>query len=466
MRATFNGLNIALSGLQAQQAAIDVTSHNIANANTQGYSRKTVTMVSVHGGFLDKGEFSGRGVDISDIRRVRDAFLDLQTRNENRTMGEYEVLTKAFAEIERIMAEPSDTGIRSVLDRFWNSLQDLSGNPEDESIRQTVIQSAGALADAFSHTSRQLSELREDVITSAEEAVNRVNTITKEILSLNDQIRRTKARGEEAGDLMDRRDLLLDDLSKIMDIEVVENKNGAVRVVTSVGPSLVEENSRIELGLDYDGDGRLVLRLGQGGPTLKPVGGELRGYFSMGDVTIPQLMEKLGALANSIITEVNAIQAGGFTLEIGGVSTEAGPPLFMGTGASDISVNPDVESDPRKLAASTTGLPGDGGNALLMAQLKQAKTMDGGNSTWDENLQGIIVSLAIQADESNRVMDNQRLLLKELENRRLSISGVSLDEEMTNLVKYQQSYNAAARTITVIDDMLTTLIKETGVAGR
>src|SRR5665647_644658 len=221
---TFMGLEIGKSAIMAHQTALNVTGHNIANANTPGYTRQVANLVTnrpwhtpMLTGNATVGQL-GTGVDVADIQRLRDDFVDDQIRNENRTSGYWDTQQETFAKIEVILNEPSDDGLRSVMDNFWESWQDLSAHPESEAVRSVVAQRGMAVADAFNHTFRQLTDLRQDVNSNVKIKVDEINSMAVQIKDLNQQILSISIAGKQPNDLLDKRDLLLDKLSQLVDI--------------------------------------------------------------------------------------------------------------------------------------------------------------------------------------------------------------------------------------------------------
>jgi flagellar hook-associated protein 1 FlgK len=540
MRTTFFGLEIVRKGLQTQQRALDVTGHNIANANTPGYTRQsaiigTTTPWTLPG--MNKPFQAGQvgtGAKVEEIRRIRDAFIDVQVRNESKELGYWEAKADVLQKLEVIINEPSDSGIRTVMDQFWASLQELSKNPESEAVRATVRQRGIAVADTFNHIHRQLGELREDINASVKVKVSQINSLATQIRDLNDQIVRIEVNKlENANDLRDRRDNQLDELSKLVDIRYNEDQYGAVRV--SVGGKGLVLGSRVDLleAVDLgETNGLVTVRWQDGGP-LSLSSGELLGLIqSMGYLdaaggelkgTIPEMTLELNHLANSIVTATNWVHLQGYPK-----SGDKGVLFFqqktdengglLPVNAWGIRVSDAIMADTANIAASQEeNMTGDGSNALALAQLKHMlavvtdanylknppaipSTMynppgdpegealqfenyfeffkhfltseDGYNSnlaptaTFDDYFRGIVGRLGINTQEAERMALNQEMLVGQQLNRREVLSGVSLDEEMTNMIMFQHAYNAAARAITTMDEMLDVLINRVGIVGR
>lgn len=482
MRSTFSGLNIGYSGLAAQQRALDITGHNVANANTQGYTRQDVIMQASPALKVVNG-YVGTGVDIVEFRRIRDEFLDIQMRTESKVLGEWETKSNLLNKLEVIFNEPSETSLRSVMDQFWEAWQVLSKNPESVAARTTVMQRGITLANTFNHLDAQFSDLQEDINKSLEVKTKEINSLARQIRDINDQIIKAEVEGHKANDLRDRRDLLLEQLSKNVDIDVVEDQLGAVNV-TIGGKFLVSRTNICEIRfvdnfIDptqasiewYDS----VSNTSQG--PVRLTGGILKGYVEMRDQVIPNYQDKMAHLTKTIAEEVNTLHQAGYGLD--GVTGRA---FFTMNDASlefntkNIRVNQEIIDDLNCIAAASEFNPdpdadpavyqGDGHNALFLAQLKNKLTMTGGLASFDDYYRSTIGQLGIQGQEAFHMVENRTSLVEQLINQRESVSGVSLDEEMTNMIRFQHAYTASARVINAMDEMLEVIVNRLGMVGR
>jgi len=473
MRATFYGIDVAFKGLQAQRQAMDVTGHNIANANTEGYSRQRVSFQTTDPYTVPNmtrpraaGQM-GTGVTVEEVQRLRDAFLDAQVRTESKALGEWETRRDILEEIEVIFNEPSDSGLRTVLDLFWQSLQELSLSPESTAVRATVRQRAQGVVDTIRHTWRQLDDLQKNVDASLRRKIEEANVLANEIADLNDQIIKAQGAGDNPNDLKDRRGLLIDKLARLIDVEVYEEATGAIRVLVN-GIPLVEASRPYALeAVNNPANSDYADVYWQGlGVQADIRSGEIRGLLDMRDVTLVDLKAKLSELTTTLIDNFNAVHRSGYGLD-GSTGNNLFEPPVGGTAAT-ISVSAVILADLNKIAASATpaGVPGDGSNALALAQLKHQRLMTGGTSTMDDYIRSVIGQLGVESQEAKRMSKNQALLLDQLDLQRQRLSGVSLDEEMTNLIRFQQAYNAAARLVTVQEEMIATIIERMGLTGR
>jgi len=491
MRSTFGGIEISKRSLFTHQAALTTTGHNVANANTRGYSRQVVNMVASKPmeniGLMRStipGQ-QGQGVEFDYIRRVREQFLDKQFYNENKGYGQWSVRRDTLEKLEAIINEPSDTGMRQVMDNFWNSWQELSKQPDNLEARAVVKESALALTDAFNHAARQLSDLKSDLTDNIDVKVTEVNSLLQQVRNLNNEIYRIEGLGNDANDLRDQRDVLMDDLSKIINVSVVEEPQGYVVTMGSV--ELVNGSEVTEFDLEL-ADSHFVV---DGTGNLNS--GELFGLYYSRNKLVTEYQNQLDAMVTTMVTEVNATHQEGYTLkhpvENGGAffvyqevdPEDPTPPSF----AERMRVSTDITDDVENIAASgrtytdefgvVRVVKGDNEQALALAALRNQKfSFDGGGiekiilngGTFDEFLRAVVGEIGVQSQEAIRQASNQQILVEQVDSRRQSVSGVSLDEEMANMIKFQHAYNAAARAMTSFDEMLDKVINGMGVVGR
>jgi flagellar hook-associated protein 1 FlgK len=506
MRSTFMGLEVGRRSLMAAQTSLDVTGHNVANANTEGYTRQEALLTATRPyhapalwQYMGAGQL-GTGVKVEYIRRLRDGFLDGQIRNENKSQGYWSAMQNSMCKIEVIVNEPSENGLRAVMDQYWQAWQDLVESPESESVRAVVAQRGAAVADTFNHLYRQCVELRSDLNDSVAIKVNEINSIASQIRDLNGQILAVRIAGKQPNDLMDKRDLLIDQLSGLVNISVYEDTARGTVTVQLGGRSLVSGVESSALAVKADIQGLYSVVWADTGTRAEVASGELGGLLDARGGTanpedagvayrdvIPNMIAKLNLLAQTMVEHTNALHRAGY-----GLATDAAhpggftgldffvdpstDPAFDGNWAQFMQVNGDLLDDPTLIAAAaapTWALAGgawvqsnfgDGGNALAIARLKQAQLV--GTASVDDYWRSLASDVGIQAQETGRMVENQQALLAELESKRQSVSGVSLDEEMTNMIRFQHAYNAAARYITAVDEALDVIVNRMGLVGR
>ncbi|MHB8172566.1 MAG: flagellar hook-associated protein FlgK, partial [Thermincolia bacterium] len=389
-----------------------------------------------------------------------------QIRNEAKSTGFWEAKQDALRKLEVIVNEPSNAGLRSVMDQFWAGLQELSKNPESAAVRKVVRQRGISLAETFNHMNKQLKELAMDTDTNIRIKVDEINNISSQIAKLNDQIIQIENTGDKANDLRDKRDLLIDQFSKIVNISTVEEKNGGTTVTIS-GRVLVEGKNAYALqAVSVPPSGYADVRWAADNTSVIVKSGTMRGLLNVRDNTVPAYIGYVDTLANTLVTDINFLHAAG-RIYNGAPPAGVGFNFFnpTGTTAGSIAVDSLIIANENNIAAATlNSTPGDGSNALAMAQRKHAPLIAG--VTMDDFFRSIIGQLGVEAQEATRMVENQGILTAELENRRQALSGVSLDEEMTNMIRFQHGYNAAARLVTTMDEMIDTIINRLGLVGR
>ncbi|MBZ9636032.1 flagellar hook-associated protein FlgK [Clostridium sp. FP1] len=578
MSGLFGTFNVATRGMSAQQKALDVVSHNIANANTEGYSRQRATMETTRpfgmpsmNNAMGPGQL-GTGVQISSITRIRDNFLDYQVRTENGTSGLYQGREKFLTGVEGIMNEPSDTGVSTLLTKVFNSWQELSLHPESSNSRTVVAQQSKALTDELNNTYNQLTKLKGNSQQVIKQDVVDVNSMLDQLNVLNQQIISVKVGGNEPNDLMDRRDLLVDQLSVKFGITIDKkslggedlkpddvvgsynaylvksiNKDEVSRFsyVSSIVPKAGQkpgETGEYEVTYYKNGDmsneknkatlnmsltpeqykqldqGRVLWADKEGNAIdkagvklessadfanlalFKPQKGELKGYMSVQE-DIDKYVDQLNSLAKGIAFSINAVHSGesDATKETGIPnifvnSTKTGADGEIEINAGNISVNKVILDDVMKIkvAAGDTPSATDGKRALAIASLRDIRldiqsinntttradflskssslfSLDPvlGVKTIASSVNGMTVSgyftdivnrLAVQTQEAKRIVKNHEALLSGLDESRTSISGVSLDEEMANMIQFQHAYQANAKIISTVDELLDVVI--------
>ncbi|GKU76825.1 flagellar hook-associated protein FlgK [Paenibacillus sp. L3-i20] len=511
MRSTFHSLETAKRSIFTQQAAINTVGHNISNANTEGYSRQKVNMVAarpIEAYGMNRSNSAGQlgtGVEFTSITRIRNAFLDSQYRDQNHGVGSLSIQTDSLSKLEGYVNEPSDTGIRAVLENFWNSWSDLSKDPENVTGREILQENATALADTFNELNRQLTDLHADLTSNINVKVTEANSLLGTISSLNTEIRKIESLGDDANDLRDQRDLMTDKLSKIANINVSETDQGYNISMGNV--NLVQGGTVTELTA-------AAVESAHANGTL--VGGEMHGMIASRDNYVAGFQKQLDTLANTLangefqvtvpagwvkpgtttpttadevvtVKGINGLHKLGYSLTN---PATAGEDFFTfkagatGITAGSIQLNPTIASDANKIATSlrtstdgagvTTVIKGNNGLALLMSKLKDVKiafdeTANGGgitSATVSDFYGAVVGALGVQSQEAGRLHKNNQTQLDQVQASRLSVSGVSLDEEMADLIKYQYGYSASARFMTTFDQMLEKLINGTGVVGR
>lgn len=493
---SFYGLEIAKTGLFISQKAINVSGHNIANANTKGYTRQRVVSEAI-----DPANYLGRfatgangrvggGAQVQSLEQVRDAFIDKELRREYGDMGFWETRNDAFEYIEVMFDETDSSALTKSLNAFINGLKEFAQNPSSQEIRTNLRMAGITLTDAFSGYYEQLTEFQNMQDDLVAEMVSEINGKLKNIASYNDAIMGYELSGEKANDLRDKRNVELDELSKLINIEYSYNSDGQLNISTG-GQSLLNHVTvnKLEASVNaVTGFNDVVFEAT--GIALNYSGGKLeatrqmRDGSSASDMGIPHIMNNLNDLARSLAMEMNAVHEQGYTLASATNPSVTGIRLFEvpagGYGAitaGNFSLSSDVLNDLNNFAASSTATqvptPGDNtyhGDAIRALELYELCSSTTLNLTpvagFQTYLQSFMVGISIEAGHTQTMFNAESAVVSNLETRKDSVSGVSVDEEMVTLIKSQHMYNASSRIMTTIDEALEVLINRMGVVGR
>jgi flagellar hook-associated protein 1 FlgK len=462
--STFNGISTALTSLYANRRGMEVTAHNIANVNTPGYTRQRANLQAIAGpaipGLTSQASPVGDGVTVESVQRLRDIFLESRGRIEHASAEYLGVQQTQLGRIEQTFAEPSDEALQAQLDEMWASFSDLSLRPNSTASRSAVLSRATIVADTIRSNSDQLSSQWDTGLTELNAMVLDVNSTTAAVAQLNEGIMAATAVGQQPNDLMDQRDVLVMKLAELTGAKGVPRDNGVTDVLLN-GSVLVSGNSSRNIAAPT---GAPSLNAVKGGavvslqfaeapnyPTAAPDSGRLAAMLETLNHTIRTYSDGLDGMASELITSVNAQHVLGRDAD-----GTPGVAFFNGTNASDITV---AITEPNDIAAADAGAaagPLDGGNAQALAKLATKK--DGPN----EKYRQLIVNLGVAAQTVNRRVEIQGGVVTQSDAERDGDAGVSLDEEMTNMVQYERAYQAAARVISTIDTMLDTLINGMG----
>jgi flagellar hook-associated protein 1 FlgK len=489
MSSIFGSLQNVNKALQAQQAAIQTTGHNIANANTEGYSRQRVNLTPSMP-FPSPGWNApaipgqmGTGVEAGSIQRIRDDFTDIMVRHETNQNGYWGAKSDALSQMENIMNEPTDQGLSSVLDQFWQSLQDFAANPDNDGAKSVVRQRGQAVADTFNYLSTSLGNISGNLKQQIDVNVDQVNSLANRINDLNKEIAKIEPNGYVANDLYDQRDLMVDQLSALTNVKVTAVPSGGQAKPEAVGKYTIEllDKNGQSLGTLVDGNTLTASKLSvsYGGTSSQPtvdfalggtalasqsMFGKLQGLADSYTQDFPDMQSKLDNMAQALANEINTVHK----------QSGANIDFFSGVNAADstsaaqtIKVSQQIIDDIDNLHGGAVGGPaGDHSIAQAMADVVGNNSMtfeDGSTATLKSYLQGAIGDMGVNSQAAKRLADNTATLQQTAENRRASTSGVSIDEEMTNLIQYQHAYGAAARMVSVINDMLDTIVNRMGV---
>jgi flagellar hook-associated protein 1 len=452
-------LGIGVSGLTAAQRGIDVVSHNIANVNTPGYTRQRVDQSAAYPTMGERpfgpGAY-GTGVEVTQVRQLRDTLLDNGVRSALAGQGSREEVSRAMSSIQSIAGSLED-GMSTDLSRLWSAWNDVAANPQGITARSTVIDAGTRLAATIRNASNSIETLATNSGARLGEYAAQATSLAQQVAGLNAKILDVTSAGGTPNDFLDQRNLALEQLSKLTDAQV--RTNGAMVDVT-IGGSLVVSGFDAQ-ALTVSGDPPQILN----GDTAITAGGSLGALQGLATNALDDLRQRLDLLANGLRDAVNTAHAAGTDLD-----GAPGAEFFTGSGAADFAVNADL--GPRGLAASAGGEPSDGNNAVAMGDVRYATVIgtlnDPGNATVTagDAIADLVSDLGRRASSAQRELDATSATVSSLDAQRQDTSGVSIDEEMTTLLSYQRAYQAAARIITTSDEMLDTLINHVGTSGR
>lgn len=445
MAGLIGQLEVARRALMAEQNMLSVLSHNIANANTPGYTRQDALLGATDPMDYFPGQL-GTGVTMESVRRMRDTLTDVQVRQQSGSAGRWGVRENVFRDLQTIFKEPSDTGLNATMGKFFNAWQDLANHPEEPAYKTAVMGQAQAVVDQFHTMSAALKDVSTKTDTQISQDVDQVNQYTSQIAQLNQQISNAETAGQKANDLRDRRDTLLDGLSKIVNVSYDEHAAGMMTVRVG-GLNLVEGSSnRAVSGITTTG-GQVTLNAtdGSSGVVLR---GELSALEDAKTNVIPGYQAQLDALASGFASQVNSLQATG----------PNGSNIFTGATAASLALDPTTSANPARIDAGTSGATGDNSLALKIAGLRVALTMNTGSTTFQgyyTTLAGTVASGTAQATDMN---SNQTVLLQQMQNQRESTAGVNMEEEMTKLITAQKSFQAASQMVTTVTTLMDSIL--------
>lgn len=454
MPSFFHGIDLASRALRGFQRAMDVTGHNIANVNTRGYSRQTVEFSTAEPlQYFQMGWRSlGNGAQMDAVTRVRDQFLDQRMWDANMGSGRNGTMADGIGSILGTYNEPNDGSISKEMGSFFNAWSALASNPNEAAYRTQVRLAGQRLGTSIRTAYRDLKTQADNVQSQVTTTIERVNQISEALTGLNASIRESTVTGVQPSDLYDHRDQLLEELSSLVNITVSHQSDGSVNVFMS-NFTLVDGNTNHDLPTTYDA---ATGALTSGGATFPVRGGKLAGILATSNALKTQ-MTNLDTLANTLRKEVNTIHKSG-TNANATTNIDFFNDSVPQTGAIDFGLSSQVEADVRNIAIGVTGKDGDNGLALQLSDLRNVKIAALGNRSVIDYHKDNIATLGNEHGYYLNAADTDSAIQDQITQQRETVSGVSLDDEMANMLKYQRSYQAAARLISVFDEVAQDLI--------
>lgn len=449
MSSLFGSISISLRALLAQQAALQTTSDNIGNINTAGYARRRAVMVEDDPVF-DGRLIVGNGVHVQTVESLRDRILELRMHEETQQQGELQAFSGAMKQVE-IGFSDVESGLGAQFDTFFASLTRLSTDPSNIPLRQNVLTAAENLAAAFRNASRDLHSIQQSLDLGVEQGATDANALTSQIAELNAKVSQAERLGGDPSTFEDQRTQLIRQLSAVIDVSVIEGDDGFTLTAAN-GAALVVGNTSFALETNLDSSGYRHIFSNGSDLTEQISGGRIGGLLRARDQAIPSVLADINRLASSFAASVNQAHAAGFDL-----NGDPGGKVFSDPTELDAAANLTVLlSDPAKLAASANGSVGDNGTAIALQSLQSSAIVGGQNVV--DFYSSMVARLGNDIANADSEQEAGDLILRQLANQRASISGVSLDEEAANLIRYQRAFEAAARVVSVIDELTQTVI--------
>ena len=503
MASTFFGLTIAYSGLQTYQAATTTTAHNISNVKTEGYSRQKLDITATDAlRVYSSYGCVGQGVIANSIERVRNEYYDEKYRNNESRLGEYSTKDNYMTQIEDYLNEFKMEGFTTEYDNFFKSLEELQKNPSDDTLKNQVISYGTSIAEYFEGLSKNLKGIQTNANQEIQNKVEQINTIAKNIASLNKQINVIEVHGTMANDLRDERDKLLDDLSSIVNIVTHEQDlgNGATAFDIQInGQYLVDTYNYNTLEIKTydekrnisDADGLFDISWSNGftfNEYLGSLGGELRALidvrdgcnngfetspgkveYNLGETTanykgIPHYQAQLNKFVTIFTDAVNKVVTSGENSDgTKGVDFFVKKYDSYPYGASNIMINKDYVNDPSLFPTTHNYSEGVSKSDLVdeLISLKDDKLFDGGTTSYF--LQSLVSEVSIDTEKAKTFNVNFKNMSNTVKNQRLSVMGTDEDEEAMDLMKFQSAYNLCGQVMSVLNQMYNKLINEMGL---
>jgi len=450
-------LSIATQSLMVQQEALQVATNNIANANTPGYSREVLDLQE-NPPVQQSSLWFGTGVSANKVESIRDQMLELRIYDETQQQGNAQAQSTALQQVEGLFSNPTQ-GIGADLTAFFNSINQLSTDPTSIPVRQSILTAANNLANDFHSTVTQVDAIQHNQDLSVTQSVSQINQLTTQIAALNGQIAPLQQLGQEAGGLEDQRNELIGQLSQLTNVQVTQSDQGET-LSTGNGTPLVVGTQSFAL-TTATGAGGMQHIFAQGTDiTGTLTGGQLGGVLAVRDQSIPDVLSDLDGLAGGLAANFNAAQKKGFDLG-GNQGQDFFAPAAPGAGAA--AAFQVLATDPNAIAASSDGSPGSNGNLANLLAVANQKLPSG--ATPIDDYSNLVFNVGNWSSQAQAQATATQASLQQLNNQRASVSGVSIDEETTNLLRYQNAYQAAARVISTIDTLTQDLFNITTSTG-
>lgn len=459
MSGISNLFNIGKSGLAAFQQSLAVTAHNMANVNTNGYSKQDAILdeaLPING---RPGQI-GTGVQVTAIQRHVDSFINGQLLASRQQLGQHDASNSALADIERLFGDSQGQSLGTDLNNLFNAFQDVATDPSNVTARSVLLSNAQTVVARFHQADSTLTTQQQSLDQEIGQTVTTINTLTQQVADLNDKIGQAELSGQHANDLRDQRQRLVNDLGEQVSVTALEGPHGQLSIFTGNGQTLVDNIRAYSLaGVPNSGNsGLLDIQYRGGGTPVSIVsvisGGRLKGLLDARDQNIPDTLTKLNTLASNLVTEINTQHQSGV-----GLDGSTGLNFFNASGVTARSIAVGL-TDGRQIAASDSagGLPGNNVNALALADLQHKSISALGNATLNGYYQTTAAGVGSDAQQASQDLDAQQTLQSQLEAHWSEVSGVSLDEELVNMMTYQRAFEASSRVVVMADELMQTIL--------
>jgi len=454
-----NLFNIGSSALSAFQQSLAVTAHNMANVDTKGYSKQDAILAEASPINGRPGQI-GTGVQVTAIQRNVDSFIDGQLLASREKLGQNDASNSALSDIERLFGDSNDQSLGTDLNNLFDAFQDVATDPSNVTARSALLSNAQTIVDRFHQADSTLATQRQSLDQEVGQTVTTINNLAQQVADLNDKISQAELSGQHANDLRDQRQRLVNDLGEQIGVTTLEGAHGQLSIFTGNGQALVDNTRAYALtGVPNAANSGFLDIQYQGGGSPVSIssvisGGRLKGLLDARDQTIPAVLNKLDTLASNLVTEVNTQHRLGV-----GLDGSTGLNFFNPAGVTARSIGVTI-TDGRQVAASdgAGGLPGNNVNALALANLQHKSISALGNATLNGYYQTAAAGVGSNAQQASQDLDAQQTLQDQLEAHWSEVSGVSLDEELVNMLTYQRAFQASSRVVVMADELMQTIL--------
>ncbi|MDQ6827893.1 MAG: flagellar hook-associated protein FlgK [Gemmatimonadota bacterium] len=447
-------MSIARSAISSHQLAIQTASQNIANAEVDGYHKQRAEEMANYPQRVPEGVI-GTGVVTGNITRMQDRLLDDSFRRENTLASGYGTTRDLVGNIEGVFGEPSDHGLANTLDKFWASWSALANAPSDSSAKLSVRQAGTAVTEELHNFAQRLGDIETVTRGELSSKVSAFNEQAHQVADLNIKIAELEGGGKVASDLRDSRDRAIDAMSKLGNVRVLEQANGSVNVVLG-STTVVDGATSKDLAVSGTDPNSVVVK----GQTdkLHDMGGSLGATSDALNTTIPTVRAQLDTLASGMVSAVNTLHSTGWTAAAAGTGTNFFDPT--GVTAATIDLSSQVKSNAAYIAAGTTvNGAGDNTLALQLAGLRTQKvTIGTTTASINEYYSNLVTDVGFQVNSADNSATVHDTLTLNANTRRKSETGVSVDEELISIMKFQQAYTAASKLVNVADEMAQSIL--------